>query len=71
MARKKEHTFHPHGDCIKAKLVRYADDPLLAECRGEVHVASTLTDCPLFKQRNTPAQIEQRKKRIGITDNYI
>ena len=55
MARKKERSFHPHGDCIKAKLIRYADDPLLAECRGEVHVASTLTDCPLFKQRNVPA----------------
>ena len=71
MARKKEHIFRPHGDCVYAKLIRYADDPLLAECRGEVHVASTLTDCTLFKQRTSPAQIEKRKKRIGITDIYL
>ena len=73
MARKKELKFHRHADCARANLIRYTGDPLLAKCEtdGEVHVASTLTPCLLFRQRTKPAEIENRKKKLALTDIEI
>ena len=72
MARKKEMRYHCCRDCQYAHLIKYTGDPLLADCKfgGERQVASTLLPCGLFKPRVGDAEIEHRKKRIGITNNF-
>lgn len=73
MEHNKKTTHHRCHDCANAQLIRWADDPLIAQCRinGLRLVASTVTTCQDFKQRTAEPQVEHRKKRIGITDIYI
>lgn len=73
MGRKKETHYHYCYDCQRAHLLQYYHDPVIAECEvtHDKQVASTLLDCQAFQQRRGEAVIEHRKKRIGITDNYI
>lgn len=71
MAKQKQ--LHRCYDCLKAHLIQWADDPIIAECSltGERDVANSLNSCTSFKQGPKDQEIEHRKKRIGITDIYI
>lgn len=62
---KKKYETHSHFECAKAKLMRWGNDPIVAECsrNGERHVASTIIACPSFEKRMREPIIEQRKKR--------
>ena len=69
----KKVVVHKCYDCLKAKLMQWADDPIIAECSqtGEREVANYPNGCTLFKQNTKEPEIEHYKKRIGITDIYI
>ena len=73
MGRRKETHYHRCYDCLRAKLIKYTGDPIIAECEinHERQVASTLLDCEPFRPRIGEPQIEHRKKRIGISDKFI
>lgn len=74
MPRKQpSQSHHRCHDCASARLIQWADDPIIAECivNGLRLVASTVTTCQDFKPRHGEPQVEHRKKRIGITDIYI
>ena len=73
MGRRKETHYHKCYNCLRAHLVQYYHDPIIAECEvtHDKQVASTLLDCDYFKERRGEPVIEQRKKRLGITDYYI
>lgn len=57
---------------MRAKLIQWANDPIIAECNltGERDVANSPNNCTSFKNRTIQPEIEHRKKRIGITDIY-